>query len=74
MKAELLDTITYKHNGIIRQGAYMGFGRRDLRKISHGSIKEVSSLPELSRDYVWLWPLESGHENLIGVPYEMVID
>lgn len=74
MKASLLETITYRDNGITRQGAFMGFGRRDLRLISHGSIEEVDSLPELATAYVWVWPLEDGCENLIGVPPEWVID
>lgn len=72
MKSTVGDTITYKDDDVIRQGFYMGFGSRDLRKIKFGTPEELAALPELSKPYVWVWPLETGCENLIGVPPDMV--
>ena len=74
MKSMVGDTITYKDDDVIRHGAFMGFGSKDLRKIKFGVPEEIESLPELSRAYVWVWPSEEGCENLIGVPPEWVID
>lgn len=74
MKSMVGDTITYKDVDVIRQGAFIGFGNKDLRKIKFGVPGEIEALPKLSRSYVWVWPSEEGCENLIGVPAEWVID
>lgn len=74
MKSMVGDTITYKDDDVIRHGAFMGFGNKDLRQIKFGVPGEIDALPKLAREYVWLWPLDKGHDNLIGVPPEWVID
>jgi len=50
----MCDTVFYKTDSGHQKALFISFGKKDIRRLGHGAIKEMYHLPELKNDWVWV--------------------